>query len=59
MYVFVMSSPFSILLCVFLFPKPSFRLLFYFLVAVVKCRVAAVKQLSILHQSADYVFHFL
>ena len=32
------------------------RLLFYFTAAGVKCCVAAVKRLPVLHHSADYIF---
>ena len=34
----------------------AFRFLFYFTAAGVKCRVAAVKRLPVLHRSADYIF---
>ena len=43
-------------LCVLCFQRQAFRVLFYFTAASVKCRVAAVKRLPILHRSADYNF---
>ena len=47
---------FSVL--VLCFKRQSFRVLLYFTAADVKCHVAAVKRLSVLHRSADYIFIF-
>ena len=35
--------------------RQPFRFLFYFTAAGVKCRVAAVQRLPVLHHSADYI----
>ena len=49
------ESPIFILLHVLCFHRQPFRFLFYFNAADVKCRVAAVKRLPVLHHSADYI----
>ena len=53
------ESPILVLLCVLCFQRQSFRFLFYFTADGVKCRVAAIKRLPVLHHSADYIFYFL
>ena len=48
------ASP--IFLCALGFQRQPFRLLFYFTAAGVKCCLAFVTCLPVLHHSADYIF---
>ena len=48
----------AFLLCVVVFKGYLLKVLFEYTAAGVKCRVAAVKRLLILHYSADYIFIF-
>ena len=50
------KSPIFVLLCALCFQSQPFRFLFCFTAAGVRCRVAAVKCLPILHHSPEYTF---